>query len=102
MNSSKATSSVHYSGANVSDDKEKPVGKDSVPNVNWYWCGVRHWAESCRFGRRNTTTRLPTILHGCVNGAAGSYEIQIISKHQLEKKVWPTHYSHCLRSLKIQ
>ena len=35
-NSSTATLSVQYSGTNVSDDKEKPVGKDSVPMVNWY------------------------------------------------------------------
>ena len=33
-NSSPATSSVHYSGSNVSDDKEKLVGKDSVSMMN--------------------------------------------------------------------
>ena len=48
-NSTMATSSVHYSGTNVSDDKEKPVGKDSVPIVNWYLYGGRHWAGSCMF-----------------------------------------------------
>ena len=48
-NSCTATSSVHYSGTNVSDDKEKPVGKDSVPMVNCYLYGGRHWAGSCMF-----------------------------------------------------
>ena len=48
-NSTMATSSVHYSGTNVSDDKEKSVGKDSVPIVNWYLYGGRHWAGSCMF-----------------------------------------------------
>ena len=52
-NSSPATSSVHYSGNKESDDKEKPVGKDSVSMMNWYWYGERHWAGFCKFRRRN-------------------------------------------------
>ena len=77
----------HYSGANVPHDKEKPVGNDSVPMVNWCWCGGRHRAGSCRFrGAECHSCNKFAILHGSVNGAAGSQEIQIISKHQLKKK----------------
>ena len=84
-----AISSIHLSGANVPDGKEKPVGKDSVPKVN---CGGRHWAGSCRFrgggggGAECHSCNKVAILHGSVNGAAGSQEIQIISNHQLKKK----------------
>ena len=77
------------------DGKEKPVGKDSVPKVNWCWHGGRHRAKSCRFrGAECHSYNEVAILHGSVTGAAGSQEIPIISKHQLKKKVWPTHYSH--------
>ena len=45
-----ATSSVYYSGTNVSDDKEKPVGNDSVSKMNWYWYGG---LDPVSFGMRN-------------------------------------------------
>ena len=75
------------------DGKEKPVGKDSVPKVNF---GGRHWPDHVGFGGAEChSCNKVAILHGSVNGAAGSQEMQIISNHQLKKKVWPTHYSHC-------
>ena len=72
-NSTMATSSVHYSGTNVSDDKEKSVGKDSVPIVNWYLYVEDIGPDPVCFGRQNVkvATRL-AILQRCVNWTAGS------------------------------
>ena len=52
-NSSLATSSVHYSGTNVSDDKEKPVGKDSVSMMNCTGMGEDNGLDPVSFGMRN-------------------------------------------------
>ena len=69
-NSSTATSSIHYSGANVLDDKENSVGKDCVPKVNWHWCGGRHWAGSCKFQEVecHSCTKVGHIAKMCKSG----------------------------------
>ena len=74
------------------DGKEKPVGKDSVPKVN---CGGRHWPDHVGFGGAEChSCNKVAILHGSVNGAAGSQEMQIISNHQLKKKRYGPHTIH--------
>ena len=72
-NSSTTTSSVHYSGTNVSDDKEKPVGKDSVSKMNGTGMGEDIGPDPVSFGRLNVIveTKL-VVLQRCVNWTAGS------------------------------